>query len=111
MKKKIKNQPKIKRRKNFLPTLMLALFAWASWGWLVYSMAPENNLLLFIFYGLLFMAVFLTIALLLANSRRGLLIAIGVISFLIFRYYQLANFLNLGLFFGILLSLELYFRE
>jgi hypothetical protein len=60
---------------------------------------------------LLFLAVFLTTALLLANSRRGLLIAIGVIGFLLFRYYQIANYLNVGLFIAILVTIELYFRE
>lgn len=55
------------------------------------------------------MALFLTFALALANSRRGFLIAIGAIGFLIFRYYDLANYLNLTLFLGILICLEIYY--
>jgi len=109
MEKKLKNHEKIKRRKSFFPTLLLAIFFWIGWGWLFYSTAPASNFVLLTFYFLLFLALFLTGALIFANSRRGFLIAIGAIGFLIFRYYDLANYLNLILFVGILISLELYF--
>ena len=100
-----------RKRKNFLPTLLLALLFWAGWGWLVYSQPPANNLILFGFYSLLFLALFLTAALILANSRRGFLFATAAIIFLIFRYYQLANPLNLVLLLGILIALELYCHQ
>lgn len=102
---------RFKRRKNFLPTLLLALLLWAFWFWLVFSAPPTSNLSLLLFYFSLFGALFLTTALVFANSRRGFLTAAAVICFLIFRYYQLANILNLLLLFGLFLCLELYLTK
>jgi hypothetical protein len=84
-----------KKRKNFLPTLLLAILFWLLWGGLIYFTAPTNYLLLITFSLLLFLASFLTLALILANSRQGLIVALGIICFLILRYYQLGNVLNI----------------
>jgi hypothetical protein len=105
----MKPRERIKNRKNFFPTLLLATILWVAWGWLIYSTAPSSNLKLFIFFLLLFLAVFLTFALIFANSRRGLLSSLIVVTLLIFRYYQLANLLNLFLLFAIVITIELYY--
>jgi len=106
---------KIKRsrlkRKNFLPTLILAILVWGVWLWLIFSFPPANNFLLFTFYFLLFLATFLTAALIFANSRRGLLLALFLIFFLFFRYHHLANVLNILILAGIFISLEIYFSK
>jgi hypothetical protein len=100
---------KKRKRRNFLPTLFFALLFWIGWSWLVYTFPPNSDWLLALFFLLLFLAVFLTGALIFANSRRGFLLATAIIVFLILRYHQLANFLNLSLFLGILLCLEIYY--
>lgn len=100
-----------KRRKNFLPTLLLAFLFWLLWGGLVYFITPDNEAVLIAFYFLLFMACFLTTSLIFANSRRGLIAALGVIAFLLLRYYQLGNILNIGLLVGILISLNLHLAK
>lgn len=102
---------RFKRRKNFLPTLLLAILFWSLWFWLVFSVPPTSSLSLLLFYFSLFLALFLTAALIFANSRRGFLTAAVVICFLVFRYYQLTNILNLLLLFGIFLCLELYLAK
>lgn len=102
---------RFKRRKNFSPTLLLAILFWLAWGWLVYSFAPTNNFLLITFYFLLFIACFLTLALIFANSRRGLIATLGIICFLILRFYQLGNVLNLVLLGGILITLNFYLAK
>jgi hypothetical protein len=97
-----------KHRKNFLPTFLIALIFWLVWGGLVFFQPPANNLVIVLFFSLLFLALFLTLSLFFANSRRG---AIGAFFFtlvLIFRYNHLGNLLNLFLLAGIFLSLELY---
>jgi len=99
------------RRKNFLPALTLATLLWGIWFWFIFSFPPANNFLLFTFYLLLFLATFLTTALIFANSRRGLFIALFLTLFLLFRYYQIANLLNLTLLAGIFISLEIYFSK
>ncbi len=101
---------RLKHRGNFLPTLLLAILFWVGWGCLVYFLPPKNGLLLFTFCLLLFAAVFLTFALIFANSRRGLLIAIALIGFLLLRYYELENILNITLLTAILICIELYHR-
>jgi len=101
----------MRRRKNFLPTLLLAILFWLVWGWLVYSFAPTDNVLLIAFFLLLFLASFLTLALIFANSRRGFITALGLICFLILRFYQLGNVLNLVLLGGILVTLNLYLAK
>ncbi len=111
MRKKFRKQEKIKKRKNFFPTLLLTLFFGAGWGWVVFKTAPTNNWSLFAFFSLFFVAIFLASALILANSRRGALVAAGLTLFLLFRYYQLANALNLILLLGILVSIEAYFSK
>ncbi|MFC1727402.1 hypothetical protein ACFL0Y_02660 [Patescibacteria group bacterium] len=110
MKKKSKGLERVKRRKNFLPTLLLAIIFWVGFGWLTFSQNPSGNLII-IFFLLLFMAVFLTLALALANSRRGFLISLWLLVFLIFRYFALANLLNLVLLSGIIVGLELYLKQ
>ncbi|HUS52148.1 MAG TPA: hypothetical protein VMX77_01630 [Candidatus Bathyarchaeia archaeon] len=100
-----------KSRKNFLPTLLLAVLFWLLWGGLVYFRGPENNLLLIVFFCLLFLASFLTSALILASSRQGFIIALGIICFLTLRFFQLGNILNLILMVGILISLNLYLAK
>ncbi len=100
-----------KRGKNFLPTFLLAILFWVTWVWFIFSYPPANNFLLFTFYCLLFLAAFLTSSLIFGNSRRGFFLACFLILFLLFRYYQIANFLNLLLVGGIFLSLEAYFSR
>lgn len=99
------------RRKNFLPTLLLVLFFWLGLGWIIFWVRPESFFPITIFFIFFFCALFLTSALILANSRRGLLVALGLTAFLILRYHQLANFLNLCLLLGILFFLELFYRR
>ncbi len=107
----MKQQPRLKRRKNFLPALLLAVLFWLLWGGLVYFTAPTNYLLLITFYLLLFLAVFLTSGLVFANSRQGFVVALGIICFLLLRYHQLGNVLNIILLVGILISLSLYMAK
>jgi len=99
------------KRKNFLPTLLVALFFWANIVFIIFRLSPSSLFTICHFLFSIFMALFLTSSLVLANSRRGFLLATGIIIFLILRLTKMANFLNLILLFGILLSLELYFKK
>jgi hypothetical protein len=96
-------------RENFFPTLLLAILAWLGWIYIVYFQAPESSYLIGLFYLFLFVALFLTISLLLANSRRGFLSALALIALLLFHQFEQAHIINLALVFALLLSIELYF--
>ena len=98
-------------RENFLPTLLLAILTWLGWIYIVYFQAPESNYIIGLFYLFLFVAIFLTISLLLANSRRGFLAALALISFLLLHQFEQAHIINLILVFALLLSIELYFWQ
>jgi len=88
---------KIKRRKNFLPALILTLLFWGGLGWLVYNFPPENFWLIISFYLLLFVAVFFTTALSFGNSKIGFMAAWWALLFLVLRYFKIGNLLNLSL--------------
>ncbi len=99
---------KIKRRKNFLPALILTLIFWGGLGWLVYNFPPESFWLIVSFYLLFFGAVFFTVALSFANSKIGLITALWAFLFLLMRYFKIGNILNLSLLTVIFLLLGLY---
>lgn len=101
----------MRRKRNFLPTFILVIFFWLSWITLMLFFAPETKLLIFIFYSLLFFANFLTFSLIFGNSRRGILISLGIISYLFLNQVKQFHFLNVLLLGGILLSIELYFQR
>ena len=102
---------KIRRRKNFLPALLLAALSWGLLAWLIIKFSPDNNLLIISFYLLIFIAVFLTSALILANSQMGLTISLFLITFLIFRYFKIDDPFNLILLTAIFLLLLAYFYK
>ncbi|OGV89882.1 hypothetical protein A2Z41_00735 [Microgenomates group bacterium RBG_19FT_COMBO_39_10] len=99
------------RRKNFFPTLLLAILFWLGWSLILFKVPPENLLSILGFFSLLFATLFLTSALLFANSRRGLITALFFVLVLIFRYYQIGNFLNLMILLAIFVALELFFSK
>lgn len=73
--------------------------------------APETNFLIFLFYFLVFLSFFLAFSLILANSRRGFLLALGVTGIAFLQQIKLLNILNVILFLAILSSIELYFSR
>jgi hypothetical protein len=102
---------KIKRRKNFLPALILTLIFWGGLAWLVYTFPPESVYLIISFYLLFFTAVFFTMALSFGNSKTGLTIASWAFLFLLLRYFKIGNLLNLSLLALIFLLISFYFYQ
>lgn len=92
-----------------MPSLLAALSLWTAWLLVFLFFPPEVFLAPFLFLILTFFAVFLTGALLFANTRRGFLIGIGILFLAVFNYYKVGNYLNIILITGILLSIEYYF--
>ncbi len=97
--------------KNFLPALLLALFFWVNVIFIVVYVSPSSVFAICYLLFAIFMALFLTLSLVLANSRRGFLLGVGVVVFLALRFFNIAHFLNLILLVGILISLEVYLRK
>ena len=99
------------RRRNFLPTFILAVFFWLVWFWIIFLIAPESLWSFLIFFASLFSALFLTFSLLLAQTRKGFLFALGLILLLFLCWQKLAHVLNIILLSAIVLFLELYFTK
>jgi hypothetical protein len=106
-----------RKRKNYLPTLLLLLILWTLFLFLVFFIEPEMiknfpvpNLYL-PFFLLLFVCLFFTFAVLFINTRRGLIVSMGIVFFLILRVFDLGNILNAILIAGFIISLEYYFTR
>lgn len=99
---------RFRRRKNFLPTLVVAIFLWIVWAVIFFFVPPEGLLIPVVFLLVTFLAVFFIGALLFANTRRGLLAAIGVLIFMGLNFYGAGNYLNAVLLAGLLLAAEYY---
>ena len=103
-----------KRRKNYLPTLILIAVLWSLIAAIVVYVEPElvRDVIvpgLYLPFFLLFLpASFFTLAVILANTRRGFLVALGLTGYLMLRVYQLGNVLNLLLIAGIVIAVDRY---
>ncbi len=103
----------IRRRKNFLPAFFLGLLSWAGVAFFIFFVDPEVLCNFIIpgsyipFFLFLFLAVFFTGSLLFGHTRRGLLTAIGVVTYFFLRLFGLGHLLNSLLLIGFLVFFEL----
>lgn len=104
-------------KKNFVPTIILAISFWLATGLIVFFLEPDSVKNIFVansylpFFLTLTPALFFTWSLICMNSRRGFLITIGIIFFLILRLFKIGNLLNAILIASIITALELYFSK
>lgn len=110
----------MRRRKRLIPTVLLAVLCWGGLGYLVYSMSPHQSLpvqspipipTLPLFFFILFLAFFLSFALLLNSTRRGLLVALGLTSLALLRFLKLFHPLYIVLVLALLVTIEVYFLK
>jgi len=114
----------IKRRRNFLPTLIINLLFWFSWLYIVLHVPPEYSLSLktfglnlnlpagYLFFFLsLILALTLTFAFLFTNTRRGLFLSLFLNGVLLFRLLKQLQLQNLILLLAILICFEIYFSK
>lgn len=111
MLKKDDRLQKIRHRRNFFLTLIVTIAFWIVAGMFIYFTDPQTPGILPLFLTILFFAIFFTASILLVNRRRGLLIAISSVIFLILRYFGIGNILNLVLIVAIVISLDFYFAK
>jgi hypothetical protein len=110
MKSKLRKKAQLKR-KNFFPTLIATFCLWILVIMLVYFIDPQTTGALILFFLLVFLALFFTLAIIFENTRRGLIISLGTITFLALRYLGVGNVINFTLIFGIGLSSDIYFSK
>jgi hypothetical protein len=73
-----------KYRRNFLPAFIITVLLWLAVAFIVFKTSPDLGNI-FLFFLSLTPALALTLALLLGNTRRGFLLSLCVICFLILR--------------------------
>lgn len=95
----------MRKRKNFFPTFLINVIFWIVFAFTVFFTQP-TGVRIIVFYLSLFVSVFLTGSLLLANSRRGFLLSFFLVSILILRQLDLLNYLVV-----LLLSAFVFFAE
>ncbi|MBI3397316.1 hypothetical protein HY045_02465 [Candidatus Woesebacteria bacterium] len=108
---RILRQREIKLRKNFLPALVLTLFLWAVVGFIVYFTDPTVAGIVPLFFLVLFIVFVFTFSLIFASKKRGLIVAIAFIVFLILRYFGIGNLINFLLIMGLVVSTEFYLNR
>jgi len=106
-----KRKKEIKLRKNFLPTLLIIVILWSGVFFVVYFIDPETFGAIPLFLFLLFLSLLFTFSTIFANTRRGLIISLLTILFLILRYLGVGNVLNLLLILGLGITAEVYFSK
>lgn len=106
--RRLEIKERTKHRKNFLPALILDLLLVVVWGIVFFFVPPETPFIPLVFLILTGLLILFTGALLLGNSRRGVLASVGVVVFLVLGYFGAGNWINLVLIIGLLLTLEYY---
>jgi hypothetical protein len=101
----------LQRRKNFLPTLAVTFVLWLFVAVIVYFSDPLLSGAIPLFFVTFFFATMFTVSLLLANTRRGILISLVITIFLLLRYLQVGNLLNFVLLAAAAVAFEFYLRR
>ena len=95
----------VRERKNFLPSLLLTITLWLALAGLIYLVDPDVLGIVIIFFLILFLALTFSFALMLANTKRGIIIATAATLFLVLRYFGVGNLLNGLLIIGVAIAI------
>lgn len=102
---------KIRRRKNFFPTLIIIFISWFAIAAIIYFINPATLGIVTLFFFVFFIALLFTFSTLLANSNRGLIIASTITLFLLLRYLGVGNIINFLLLAGLGITTDLYLSK
>lgn len=86
------------------------ILSWGGWFYVVFKIPPTSNSH-YLFFLLLFLAVFLTLFILFKGRGQALIFSLTIVIFLILRLLKLTNFLNLVILAGIFLVGQIYLRQ
>jgi hypothetical protein len=97
------------RQRNFYKTAVAIVVLWAAVAGIIWQIPPEDNLTVTIFLVVMFLAIFLTASVILANSRRGFLVAMGILGSLVAKPLGFVNYLAIGAWWCMLIFVEVWF--
>lgn len=107
----------MRRRKNYLITLIFILIFWVSVALMIFFVEPEMvkdipfKDTYLPFFTTLFLALFFTLAVIFTNSRRGLLGATAITLLLFLKLNGLVNLLNIFLIAGLVFVFDRLFSS
>lgn len=107
-KKRKERNKEIKRRKNFIPSLVLAVFFWIATFYIIFFIDPLKQGSVQLFFFSIFLSLLFTFSLLFANKKRVFLVTLSIIFFLILRYLGIGNLINIILISGLIITSEIY---
>jgi hypothetical protein len=107
--RKEKRKKEVKRRKNFLPTLIIIFISWGTAFGMVYFVDPAAFGAIPIFFLVVFTGLLFTFSTIFANTRRGFIVSSALVLFLFLRYLGVGNILNFLLITGLAITAEIYF--
>lgn len=102
---------RLKLRRNFLLGFLISVFFLLVWLVVFFFVPPEYTFNRIVFLLFTFFVLFFSASLLLANTRRGLIVSSASVVFLILGYFGAGNWLNFILIAGIVLVLEYYLKR
>ncbi len=102
---------KIRRRKNFFPTLIIIFISWFTIAAIIYFINPATLGIVSLFFFVFFIALLFTFSTLLANSEKGLVIAFTATLFLLLLYLGVGNIINFLLLVGLGITTNLYLSK
>ena len=111
MKLKQKREREVKLRKNFFPTLLVIVVFWLTLGSIIYFVDPESFGAILLFFLILLFALLFTTSTLFANTKRGLIITLAIIFFLILKYLGVGNVVNFLLIFALAIVFEIFYLK
>lgn len=111
MEVKRRRKQELKERKNYLPTVLIVLCLWLAVAIFILLVDPQISWAIPLFLLLIFAAVMLTFAIVFGNTRRGVLLAMGITIFLGLKILNMASPLNTILLIGALAAFEFYYSR
>jgi len=97
-----------KDRKNYFSTFILTAILWLLVGIIVYFTDPQTPFVVLAFFFLFFFALLFTLSTILSNTKRGFIISLALVIFLILRTLGVGNLLNLLLLSGFVIAFDYY---
>ncbi|MBN1169125.1 hypothetical protein JXA63_04515 [Candidatus Woesebacteria bacterium] len=110
-KKKKLREKEVKRRKNFIPSVIITAVSWVFTFYIILFVDPLQSGSIQIFFISIFLSLVLTFKLIFKNTRRALLTTISISIFLVLRYFGIGNIINVILILGLAITSEVYFSQ
>lgn len=114
VKSRSKKIQETKKQRNIIPTILATLLLISLLLFVIYFVDPETFPSIPIFFALIFFSLFSALSIFTKKLIPKLTIGATVTIFLILRYFQMGNFVNLFLLIGLALTIlayESYFKK